>query len=364
MGTFSGAGGPLFAAPFDARSLTAGPSVPVIDGVMHYSLSESGVLVYTTRPAGAGRRPVELVWVTRNGDVQPVQDGWEFDRGEGNEYGWRLSPDGGRIALQMSAEGQTGIWIKEVSGGRPRRLNLDEGAQRAPSWHPDGQSVVYLGSDDSGVREPWTHRADFTGLATPLLRGRRFSNVTWSPTSEWLVLTTYYSAGQYAQADLLAYRPEDGRLDSLVATSDYAEWEPAVSPDGRWLAYSANEEGDFEVYVRPFPDIGAGKFRISLDGGRSPRWAHTGRELFFVSGDRLLSASIELEREPRAARIDTLFAIAPGFVTDIGSNFYDVDSDDQRFLMARGLGPDGAEGSPRFVVVLNFDEVLRTRVPK
>ncbi len=65
-----------------------------------------------------------------------------------------------------------------------------------------------------------------------------------------------------------------------------------MSPDGRWLAYASNESGQYEVYVRPFPNTNDGKWLVSTDGGEEPVWAHSGRELFYKGGGNLMSVEV------------------------------------------------------------------------
>ena len=167
--------------------------------------------------------------------------------------------------------------------------------------------------------------------------------------------------------DIVALRPGvDSTVTPLVATSEYAEHAPAVSPDGRWLAYSSNETGRDEVFVRPFPDVESGKQQVSTEGGMAPRWAHNGRELFYVNGSLgLVAASIETDPGFRVLGQETLFTIPSGYLLGAGLNFYNVAPDDERFLMGRNYQGDGAGdggGGPTLILVRNFFEELKERV--
>ena len=150
----------------------------------------------------------------------------------------------------------------------------------------------------------------------------------------------------------------------LVATPEFAEQHPALSPNGQWLAYSSNETGQPEIFVRPFPNVNESKHSVSTDGGIGPLWARSGRELFFVSGNAMVAATIETEPEFRVVNQDTLFTIPPGFLVSNTRFFYDVAPDDQRFLMGRTFQAGGGDGgAPVFTLVQNFFEELRLRVP-
>ncbi len=130
---------------------------------------------------------------------------------------------------------------------------------------------------------------------------------------------------------------------------------PMLSPDGRWLAYTSNESGRFEVYVQPFPGAGA-RSRISRDGGTEPVWARNGKELFFRQGDSLMAVAMV---NGAAVSGPQLLVSAPTLrATTGGRPNYDVTTDGQRFVMIR-LEPDG----PRIQVVLNWADELRRRVP-
>ena len=359
--------GTLMAAPFDPKAVELrGPAVALVDGVASHAMSRTGSLVYMTGAAGAGVDDTELVWMTRSGSATPLQPGWAFDRG-GTNFGWSLSPDGARVALRRRTEGNNDIWIKELPAGPLRRLTFDEGEQREPWWSVDGRTVLYS-SGELGLRDVWSRPADGTGVATLVHDDERsLGQGTWSPDGEWLVFRTMAVAPNEGSRDIVALRPGmDSTVTPLVATSEYPEHAPAVSPDGRWLAYSSNETGRDEVFVRPFPDVESGKEQVSTEGGMAPRWAHNGRELFYVNGSQdLVAVSIETDPGFRVLVQETLFTIPAGYFLTAGTNFYDVAPDDERFLMGRNPQGDGAGdggGGPTLILVRNFFEELKERV--
>ena len=165
--------------------------------------------------------------------------------------------------------------------------------------------------------------------------------------------------------DIMAFRPGvDSAAMSLVASPEFAEGAPALSPNGRWLAYTSNETGRHEVFVRPFPDVESSRVRVSTDGGVAPVWAKSGRELFFMDRERGLVAA---QFDPASGQVlakDTLFTLPSGYVTqsvDGSNDFYDVSSDGERFLMVRQYGQE--EVSTSLILVLNFFEELKRLVP-
>ncbi|HZD04565.1 MAG TPA: hypothetical protein VE173_06595, partial [Longimicrobiales bacterium] len=283
---FGSVDGQILAAPFDADALElTGPEVPLVDGVMValdypvYSLSETGTLVYH---ASAAVNALQFVWVTRSGEVTPVVGAQHFR--PSLTSGWRrLSPDGGRIAFGRRMNGNDDVWIQELSEGRTSRLTFGDASDTRPEWAPDGWSVTYR-SGPPGQGRLWSKPADGTGEAELLFDGFDVANGVWSPDGTWLVLQRAGRAASDPARDILGIRPGvDTVAVPLVASPGFEEVAPAISRDGRWLAYSSNESGRHEIYVRPFPNVDDGIWQVSTEGGIQPVWAHDGRELFFIN---------------------------------------------------------------------------------
>ena len=370
---FGTPGDVLMAAPIDpATAELTSPSVPVAEGLavaadfgnMNYAVSEDGTLLYRAGGTGATAGLAELVWVTRSGDATPVDPGWTF-RPPPRNYGWRLSPDGSRVALTQVVDENEDIWIKELPDGPFERLTFDDARDRYAVWTPDGQFVTYARVASVGYYEAWRRRADGTGVPerlidddTSLAQGR------WSPDGEWMVFCTGALAIQGpGQLDIVSFRPgRDTGVMPLVATAEFAEQDPALSPDGRWLAYATNETGRLEVYVSPFPDVDSDKVRVSIGGGSVPLWAHSGTELFFMDLDqRLIATQVTTAAGFSVVQRETLFTLPPGILASDITDFYDIAPDDQRFLMARR--PGGLlGGADDFILVQNFFEELRQRM--
>jgi eukaryotic-like serine/threonine-protein kinase len=139
---------------------------------------------------------------------------------------------------------------------------------------------------------------------------------------------------------------------------------PAISPDGRWIAYTSDESGRAEVYVRPFPDVERGRWQVSRDGGSKPLWSHDGREIFYLGLNRALMAAevALLDTELVPGRIAQLFDATAYTLPEHGTGArpYDLSPDGSRFLMLRR--PDAADDplrTARIVTVVNWFEELR-----
>jgi serine/threonine-protein kinase len=157
-------------------------------------------------------------------------------------------------------------------------------------------------------------------------------------------------------------------IKSLLQTS-FNEMSAEVSPDGRWLAYQSDESGRAEVYVRPFPDVNAGRWQISTEGGTRPMWARNGRELFYLVAptqagvliDKLVAVPVQLGTTFSAGTPHTV--LTGPYVAAGDSRSYDVTPDGQRFLMLKDV-PRVDDAAPRqLVVVQNWGAELSRLAP-
>jgi hypothetical protein len=137
-------------------------------------------------------------------------------------------------------------------------------------------------------------------------------------------------------------------------------WTPSLSPDGRWFAYTSNEAGRYEIYVRPTSGA-EGRWQISTEGGVEPIWSATGSELFYRHRDQVLAVDVVTNPTFEHGRPRKLFEgrYALGEVKD-DARAYDVAQDGQRFLMLR---PESESSTGDLKVVVNWQEELKQRVP-
>jgi len=150
-----------------------------------------------------------------------------------------------------------------------------------------------------------------------------------------------------------------------MLTGRFDEEGAALSPDGRWLAYSSNESGQFEVFVRPFPNTNSGRWQVSTRGGAAARWSRSGRELFFESptGD-FMEAPISPGTTFTPGEPRRLFALGGNLM---GSNivpFYDLTPGDSGFVMVQLAAVNSAPGAGQIIVVDNWFTELRAKMGK
>ncbi len=161
---------------------------------------------------------------------------------------------------------------------------------------------------------------------------------------------------------------EGDRKFKPLLDEKYRESQPRISPDGRLMAYTSYESGRDEIYVRPFPDVNAGRWQISRNGGDSPLWSRDGREILYRNGDEVIAVSVKMSPTLIFETPRTLFqGTYVSRVNSAGSwdfETWDISPDGKRFLMIKESGAGGAEGVPRKInIVVNWLEELKQRVP-
>ncbi len=328
-----------------------GQPAPVVDGVQvgnGYALlaaSTSGTIVYL-RGSGNNAQNV-AVRVTPSGAATPVDTGWY-----GPSNGVALSPDGRRLVLSMGVRaGDLNIWMKQLDRGPVTRLTFG-GRDRRPEWSPDGRTIAFL-RDTGNTSYVMARAADGSTPDRLLARiNAQPQEIVWSSDGNWLVLRTdNTSAGA---GDLIGVRVSGDTTAVPVVASPFTELTPALSPDSRWIAYGSNESGDYELYVRPFPNTSASRVQVSVAGGLEPRWSRDARTLFFLNGaKRMIAAHLEPGSEFAVASMEPLFD-ASQFRLDGFHQSYTVTPDGQfLFLSPRREAGEGP-GSTSVVWVENW----------
>ncbi|HTK48802.1 MAG TPA: protein kinase [Gemmatimonadaceae bacterium] len=378
--------GTLMAVRWDNSTLSAaGTPTPVLDGIQApgFVVSRQGTALYLLGRSEFAPGPTpnsSVVWVDRSGKAEPVDSTWQVNTGGiyapdgGPERGWgvALSPDGRRVALTLLTDLGTDIWIRQLPDGPVSRLTLDPGQDLAPAWTRDGRAVTFL--SDRPIPPDTIRRAGRFALWEQAADGADQPRVLWGgtasdgfvgPDGRWIVLGANGSPKRPGAYDILAVHRGEDTVARAVVASDVDEEGAALSPDSRWLAYVSTEQGEPEVFVRPFPNVNGGKWQVSNGGGSAPLWSHDGRELFYVSGRKMQAVSIHPGPPVSIDQARTLFRI-PDRVRagSLARGTFAVSRDDQRFLMVRDNSWTEMAGTPTLVVVENFLDELRAKLKK
>ena len=332
------ANGRAFAAPFDLSRLEiTGPATPVLEGVATRGLQMSevavandGSLVYVGGSSSVERS--EFVWVGRDGKTVPVDTNFRADYvGPA-----RISPDGNRVVTEFGNAGDgRAIWVKELRGAVATKI-ADAGWM--PAWSPDGKQVVFVSNRTLRI-------APADGSA-PARTVQTFAAVPQDPE-----FTRDGGAVVFELENRLYQVAVDGA--GLKRLSDVNAHFPAISPDGKWIAFATDTTGRWTVYLSPYPDAGRQVRQVSRGEGILPRWAPDGRTLYYIelNGGRLDAVSL---RAGSALEIE-----APQTLFTVTKKLHGLDvSPDGRFLLVRAVRPMDATRS-ELIIVQNFPAVIR-----
>jgi Tol biopolymer transport system component len=351
--------GALLAQPFDNRRLQLiGEPVLVAgdlpdSGPPPFSASETGVLTYRA----FGYPPSQLTWVDRDGKKLGTV-------GElGQHYGMALSRDGTRAAVSQStdstANGNFDIWVHQFASGTRERLTSDPAIDTSPVWSPDDRRIAFS-SIRSGVLDLYHKASNGVGNEGVLVKSDTAKHAyDWSSDGDFLL----YGSGSAGHFDLW-YLPlaGDDREPKPYLQTQFSQSQAQFSPDGHLVAYTSDESGRNEVYVRPFPRAASGKWAVSTNGGTQPRWRRDGKELFYVSADsKMMAVGVTTAPEFKKTGDPKALFTAPllGGGVDIGPFRYDVSRDGRKFLIDAAPA-DGAASRPSTItIVLNWQTLVR-----
>ena len=340
--------GSVRAVPFDAGSLeVTGTPVSLVEGV---SVKGTGVAAFSISDNG------RLVYALGGGTTSGPLSGWTVtDARNRSRLTQGVSRSSicrpmGRVAVSVSGADPS-VRVYDLIQGFETRLTFESDAVRAgfPTWTPDGTFVAF------GEPLSWK-RADGTGVVETLGDDpRRVVPQAFSPDGTTLVFRDRTGTN----ADLGMLTLEGDRTFTLLLDEEYVERHAALSPDGRWLAYTSYETGEPEVYVRPFPDVGGGgQWQVSTDGGWWPVWNPSGIELFYSGPGFVMAREFETNPTFTPGALTQLFARD----TEPENRRMAVSPDGQRFLfLASG---DSERNTAREInVVVNWFQELTERVP-
>ena len=270
---------------FDASNeRVSGTSIPVLEvfrgpggGAAFFALSDNGTLVFL--PGGFQRT---LLRVDRFGRETPINVGVR---------GYRfpsVSPNGKRLAVTIDPR-PSAIWLLDLEHDQITPLTTDRVHSITPVWSPDGTRIALQRSG----KVVWM-QAEAGAKLYPVLGTQAEGRVGVLGVSEWTRVGFFgfqrNSKAEQVENDLVQFQMGDSTVASIVA-SPASDWQAALSPDGKWLAYTSNSSGANEVYVRPFPAAGAST-RVSSRGGVVPHWSTSGNEILYRAGTHMMSATV------------------------------------------------------------------------
>jgi Tol biopolymer transport system component len=296
------------------------------------SVSAAGLVAY--RAGGANRR--KLAWFDRSGKALGVLGAPD----ENDLEAPRISPDGRRVAVARTVQGNADIWL--LDGTRTSRFTVDTALDRFPIWSPDGSRIAFQSNRKSAFNI-YQKPAGGAGAEELLVESPQDKYATdWSTDGRFIL---YHSNDPQTGRDLWVLPLEGDRKPWVFLKTSFEERVGQFSPDGRWVAYTSNESGRYEIYIRPFAapaasgaavNSAAGQWQVSTAGGIYSRWRPDGKELYYIgpNGEMMAApiAAIGTTLEPGAPVALFPTRILGGGVDAGQGRQYDV-TRDGRFLI-------------------------------
>ncbi len=301
--------GVLMAQPFDTGKLElVGDAIPVNEGVAYvqgwshgvFSASTNGRLVFRQGQVNAGSL---MKIYDINGDEMDTVGELEF------QTGFSVSHDNTKVAVAIldQTSANFDIWIRDLERGIRNRLTFHPEDDGTPVWSPDDSLIAYSSrrKENPGL---YIKAANGAGEERLLYQiDNNFLVADWSADGRYIACTSFKPQGDDI---LIVPLDQDQEPFHFMNTEGFGEWDPAFSPDGRWIAFTSDESTQEEVYVAPFPGPG-GKWQVSQRQGDRPAWTGDGRTIIYLDNeDRITSASVDVTGSAlRIGQVETMFSI-------------------------------------------------------
>jgi len=353
----------LMAQPFDPQRLaTTGEARPIAERIATYmqpsrvagmTVSDTGLLALTSSDAAGASH---LTWMDRSGKQIGTL-------GESSETvgDLELSPDQKSLVVSLGKPGATNLWIVDIARGVRTRFTFGTADfELDPIWSPDGAMIVWRSS--RRPEQVFRKASNGTGAEQPMheaIAGRGESPSSISPDGKFLLYTANGAGTSGGTNDLMLWPligiPAGAKQEPRAFVSTpFNEREGHFSPDGKWVIYSSNESGTYEIYAAPFPGPG-GKRQISSGGGVLPRWRRDGKEIFYVTrvGQLMVTEVAERNGTLDIGKAQMLFG---GLITGRGMS-YDVSADGKKFIVIQENAT--ANGIAPLTLIQNWPSLLK-----
>jgi Tol biopolymer transport system component len=257
-----------------------------------------------------------------------------------------FSPDGKHVAIERVIDNEHDIWILELARSIFTRFTTEQGIQRKPVWSPDGSQIVYAENNSRS-------------LVVKSVTGAEKKETVYKGTllnmfpADWYGKYILFEGNSTGPTNIWVLSLDDGKAHPL-RESRFTETDSRFSPDGKWIVYTSNEDGRYEVWARSFPS-NENKIRISTNGGVKPRWRRDGKEIFYIANDdKLMAVRVSGDTRLEPEKAEPLFQTTPFVGNSVNPAWrqpYDVTTEGNRFLIVSAIQ---GQNPPPLTIVLNW----------
>jgi Tol biopolymer transport system component len=308
-----------------------------------FTVSANGILVYLS--GGGASQEREIAWLDRAG-----KRGKTLLKQKGIDS-FALSPNGSQVVYSTSSQNARGdLWLYDMAHGTTQRFTFEPFNAESPLWSPDSATVVFSAIPGYELyRKATQTSAKEESLG---VRGTNTFAMSWAGDGK---LLAYSQTGDTTKDDIWLLPTDGDRKPKLFKQTPFNEEGGQISPDGRWMVYNSDASGQFEIYIEPMP-AGGGQRQISVGGGRSPAWRNDGRELYFVSGNKLMAVDVKPGADLTFGTPHELFS-GSNMITNVRQRAVYPSPDGSQFLALLPAGD--APAAPPITVVTNWQAGLK-----
>ncbi len=353
--------GTLMAQRFDAATLrlTGRPRALAVGAVWDpsiwrgmFAISGNGTLIYEQGTSSSGDSG--LLWVDRNG--KQLQDVGT----KGNYADQSLSPDGSKLAVAVGGTRGSNIWVFDLVRNVKSRLTVSQDAF-SPAWSPDGKWIAFA-SLRGDLPHIYEKAADGTGKSEPLVVDNAGEfGPEWSADGRFLLYNRAANTPG-SRVEIWAMPMFGDRKPFPVIQSGFPVAGHALSPDGKWLAYTSPQGGTPQVYIQAFPQ-GGRRWQVSTDNAYSPEWSRDGKELFYFSlADQMIMSAPVSERggSLTVGKVAALFRVNLPTNVLLGTGHgFSVSPDGKRFLVKGQTASQVSQATHALTLIVNWPALLK-----
>ena len=342
----------LLAQKFDPGSMTlSGDGMPIAENLQYYdirisgsfSVSRTGTIVYQEEHPEDSKA---VLFDLKGNVVKTLFKNRVYRTA-------RFSPDGKKIAFDAydQSDKNIDVWTYDIQRNVTTRLTFDAAVDFIPAWTPDGKQIVYSSNPGNGSFNMYIKNSDGSGQASRLYESPNNMYATdFSLDGRYLMCAVVGISSNSSSWDIAVLPLKgDRKLENILA-SDFTERWGAFSPNGKWIAYSSNESGKFQVYITPFHG-GSGKWQISIDGGAFPVWMDHGKKIYFFTRDNKIFAA-DINESGTSLSPDKPYLVFSISNPNIG--LYEIDPSGKYVL---GSIPDNKKAPSQLSLVTNWNGV-------